>query len=142
METFYRFHWADCPPFSADNAWSALWGRERSADGSKTRCEVCDGTGVDNDPSDLSDDDPGFACRQCDGTGWEDAVRGYSCTRSAEALIAYFADPARDDPAPDTGTVIIFEGRGSGTGFDGEPVAVPERTMKSMPWTEFVKDCA
>lgn len=140
-ETFYRFHWADCPTFGAHNAWSALWGRKRSADGTKTRCEICDGTGEDvTDPATNEDGEVDFTCRQCEGTGWEDAARGYSCTRTTEALIDYFAE--RGNPGDADGMVVVFEGRSTGTGFDGETLAVPERITTQMTWTKFVKERA
>ncbi|MFD5142694.1 hypothetical protein [Streptomyces sp. NPDC058401] len=58
MTVFYRLHWADCPPFTADNAWSALWGSTRSTDGSRMECFTCDGTG-------RLDDAPPFFSADC-----------------------------------------------------------------------------
>lgn len=91
--TFYRVHWADCPEFSAANAWSALWGADR-----------------------------------------DDAQRGYSACWDAEDLLEYFrehGEPAADD------TVVAFEGRQVGQGFDGEPLAVPTRLLETTTWAEF-----
>lgn len=124
-ELFYRVHWDGCPEFSAANAYSAPWGSERSEDGSQTECHRCIGTG---------NDDMTGACALCDSTGWEDAVPGYSCVRSPEELIAYMNEHGvmnNDD------TVIVFEGRQVDTGFDGEPTAIPERIIETLPWSEF-----
>ncbi|MFE2850539.1 hypothetical protein ACFXJO_05325 [Streptomyces lavendulae] len=126
MAVFYRLRWSDCPPFGPDNAWSALWGGTRSDDGSRTECLTCDGTGqLDGRPC---------PDRDCD-EGWIDCVAGYSCCASAEELIAYFN--SRGEPAADD-TVVVFEGRQMGTGFDGEPTAVPERIVETLAWADFV----
>ncbi len=120
-DTFYRVHWTGNPDLSAANAWSALWGTERSADGSQTRCRECDGTTVSC----------GESCDSCGGEGWEDCVPGYSCTDSADELLTYFTrhgEPTHDEP------VAIFEGHRIGTGFDGEPLAVPTGTVR---WTTY-----
>lgn len=129
---FYRFHWTDCPEFSADNAWSALWGRERNETGDAVVCLRCDGTGEDLLEA-------GAECPECDGTGWEDCLPGYSCYLYPEDLIGYFRDPARGEPADDAGRVVVFEGRRVGTGFDGEDRAIPDRVVEEMTWSEFVK---
>lgn len=130
--TFYRFHWAGCPEFSAANAFSALWGAERNEDGSKTRCNNCNGKGR------LFPYDPD--CDTCDGTAWEDAVEGYSCFDDADELICYFAERGVLDD--DDGVVIVFEGRRVGTGFDGEALAVPQTVTETMPWSVFAKAVA
>src|SRR5882757_9819304 len=97
-ETYYRFHWADCPTFSADNAWSAQWGAQRGDDGTSIVCVPCGGTGedrtdpichrCDGDGCDRCDNGIDVACRACDGEGLIDCERGYSCETSPEALIA------------------------------------------------------
>jgi hypothetical protein len=124
METFYRIHWSDTPEFNADNAWSGLWGAERSEDGSQTKCRTCDGRG----------EDEGAPCDDCDGEGWEDCVRGYSCCWDAEGLLAYFNRPGME---PSGEQVIVFEGRQTGNGFDGEPCAVPSKVIETVTWEEF-----
>jgi hypothetical protein len=129
-ETFYRVHWDDAPEFSEEHAWSALWGSEFSADGTQTRCHSCD---------DGMDWDRNAPCSTCDGTGWEDCLRGYSCCTSAEQLVAYFAEHGAPD---DDDTVVIFEGRCSGTGFDGETLAIPEGAVQTMTWSEFAATAA
>ncbi|MCX4553186.1 hypothetical protein OG204_35085 [Streptomyces sp. NBC_01387] len=35
--------------------------------------------------------------------------------------------------------VVVFEGWQAGTGFDGEPTAVPEHVIETLPWTEFLQ---
>ena len=127
---FYRFHWDDCPAFSADNAWSALWGSERNETGDAVVCHGCGGTGEQLF---------GEKCEVCDGTGWEDCLPGYSCYDAPEDLIEYFRYPARGEPTDDAGRVVVFEGRWVGTGFDGEDLAIPERVVEEMTWSEFVK---
>ncbi|MFZ3491759.1 hypothetical protein ACODT5_00710 [Streptomyces sp. 5.8] len=121
---FYRVQWADCPTFNANNAWSAPWGATRSDDGSRTECRTCDGTG-------RSDNEE---CPDCED-GWDDCVRGYSCCDTPAELLGYFSGPR---PAPEpTDTVIVFEGRQVGAGFDGEPTAIPGRVMETLTWTAF-----
>ncbi len=119
-EMYYRIHNnPNAPTFSADHAYSGLWGSEFSADGSQTECHDC------------SDSDGSRAeCRTCDGTGWEDAPYGYSCCESATDLLAYFS-PSRGGTG-DSDPVVIFEGERVGTGFDGEPLAIPTGTVR---WT-------
>lgn len=116
---FYRYHWGDCPEFSAENAWSALWGLTRSEDGSRTECPSCDGQG----------------CEDCGGEGWVDALRGYSACESAEELLAYFAKRGAPD---DAGNVFVFEGVRVGNGFDGEALVVPTTIVRRMSWDAFV----
>lgn len=130
-ETFYRFHWADCPELTAANAWSALWGADRSADGSQTRCQTCGGDG------DGGTGDDG-RCDDCGGEGWHDALPGYSACSTPAELAAYFA--TRGEPAD--GRVVVFTGRRAGTGFDGEPLAIPERVLRTMTWAEFTASLA
>lgn len=151
---FFRFHQADAPPFAADNAWSAPWGSEFSADGTTYRCPACDGTGEDRtepvcERCDGTGDDDGYTCRRCGGTGedtechdcdgggWAACDRGYSCTRSAEELADYFQQHAGGAPADDHGHVVVFEGEHVGDGCDGEPLAVPTRVVETLTWTQF-----
>lgn len=126
METFYRWHRTDAPTFTADNAWSGLWGATFSADGSQTQCRACDGTSTY----------AGMPCEACGGEGWEDCVPGYSCCQSAEDLITYMNAHAGELDT-DEGRVIVFEGVQVDTGFDGEPTAVPEKIIKELTWSEF-----
>ena len=153
-ETYYRIHWADCPAFSPENAWSALWGATRSPDGSQTECTVCAGVGKSSSPCPTCDGrgyrdgDPDHECGTCDGTGdvdecdtcdgtgWQDALQGYSCCDTAEELVRYFTHAARD-AAEDDDLVVVFEGTRVGDGFDGEPLAVPTRIIEEVPWSEF-----
>jgi hypothetical protein len=125
MAVFYRVHWDDCPELSADNAWSALWGATRSADGTRTECRDCDGEG------ELA----GGTCDACRGEGWEDCVPGYSACDTPEELIEYFDRPGME---PWHEQVVVFEGRQVGTGADGEPTAVPERVIETMTWEGFL----
>jgi hypothetical protein len=116
-EKFYRLHDNDqAPAFSADNAWSGLWGADFSEGGSRSRCPECEGTG----------ESYGEKCRSCDGEGWHECQLGYSCCDSAEALLEYFAD------TEDDAKVVVFAGERIGTGFDGEPLAVPTSEIR---WT-------
>lgn len=125
-EMFYRVHWVRSPEFSADNAWSALWGAERVAgDPSRTICRECDGRKVDSF---------GEPCSTCGGEGSEEAVLGYSCCRTATELRDYFGQHGA--PRPDD-EVIIFEGYLAGIGLDGEPLAVPTRVVHRTTWAEF-----
>ncbi|WP_433717048.1 hypothetical protein ACQP2U_42560 (plasmid) [Nocardia sp. CA-084685] len=152
---FWRFHWAECPEFSASNAWSALWGRERSPDGSQTRCG-CDGVpqfdcracrdcrGLpDWDVAECSTcGDTGqeaVDCLLCDGTGWQDCVRGYSCCADPEQLVAYLH--ARVGTVSDSdGAVIVFDGYQIDTGFDDEPTAIPETIVRRLTWTQLLTE--
>jgi hypothetical protein len=119
---YYRVQWADCPPFTADNAWSALWGSERAKDGSQSACG-CDGW---------------EDCTSCGGTGWQDCVRGYSAAGSPEALIRYFTHRARDGVVGPADTVVVFAGTWTGTGPEGEPCVVPVEVVETLSWAEFV----
>jgi hypothetical protein len=154
MTTFWRFHWADCPEFNAEHAWSALWGTTRTPDGTHTYCVACDGTGqgqrdcpacngtgwLDWDDQCTTCDGSGQVdgCESCKGEGVDDCQRGYSCFTEAESLLDYFATPARGEPADNDGKVILFEGDHQGTGFDGEDLAVPTAIVKEMTWSEFL----
>ncbi|WP_280184515.1 MULTISPECIES: hypothetical protein [Nocardia] len=153
MQRFWRFHWNDCPEFSAVNAYSALWGRERSADGSQTRCG-CDGENRydtvecgacrDLPPQQAAACDAcGGAgevfvdCRVCGGSGWEDCICGYSCFSDPDQLIDYLHHRvgAIDDGH---GEVIVFDGAQVDTGFDDEPTAIPETVLERLTWTQFL----
>lgn len=151
-EAFYRLHRDDIP-FTPDRAWSGRWGAEFNEDGSRTMCFTCDGTGIGvrdcptctsnyADPEDrwacptCGGDGVVDGCGDCDGEGWEDCVRGFSCEHSPEALLRYFQRRGMDG-APGA-RVIVFEGRQTGVGFDGEPCAVPEKILEEMTWGEFV----
>lgn len=124
MTTFYRLHSNPAAPcFCAEHAYSGLWGGEWSEDGSQARCRECDGGAL---LGTIIDD-----CGSCDGTGWEDAQYGYSCCTSANDLIAYMDE--HGNPA-DTDPVVIFEGEQVGTGFDGEPLAIPTGHIR---WTTY-----
>lgn len=130
---WYRVHWGDCPQFNADNAWSCLWGPERSDDGSQCECTGCGGTGESYlDGGDPDDDDFG-RCRECDGTGWMDCEPGYSCVADPADLIEYFA--RRVDPAGET--VIVFTGRQASSCVEGHPTVVPDKVVETMTWEQF-----
>ncbi|GAA0719758.1 hypothetical protein Drose_06055 [Dactylosporangium roseum] len=124
VETFYRLHNnTAAPAFSAEHAYSGLWGSEWSEDGTQTRCHECDGGAllgsiIDN-------------CRTCDNTGWEDAQYGYSCCWSGADLIAYMDEHGI---VADDDQVVVFEGQRVGTGGDGEPLAVPTGQVR---WTTY-----
>src|SRR5690606_32882271 len=102
-EVFYRVHWAGCPPFAPEHAWSALWGAVRSEDGTQTECGSCvNGQGPSRDcvfcggdpeGCDRCDDGQVTTCTVCDGTGWEDAAEGYSCCDTPADLAEYFTAP-------------------------------------------------
>lgn len=147
--TFFRWHQAEAPAFTAANAWSGLWGSEFSDDGSCTKCPACDGDGdgwrdcpsCHGDPNGCERcDDTGAIneCEDCEGAGWRDCVRGYSCCWTAEELAAYMTKHA-GEPRDEWGAVIVFDGDLAGTGFDGEPTAVPTTVIKEMTWSEFKK---
>lgn len=143
---FFRFHQADAPAFSADNAWSAPWGMIFNEDGSQYQCLACDGTGTTADPEPCGtcdmegchrcDDGWHTTCRDCD-EGWVDCDRGYSSVRSAEELADYFQEHAKGAPADDHGHVVVFEGEHVGDGCDGEPLAVPTRIVERLTWSAF-----
>lgn len=153
MTTFWRFHWADSPEFGADNAWSALWGTTRTADGTQTLCVACDGTGngVRDCPScngsgyldwdDQCEKCQGVGqidgCESCKGEGVDDCQRGYSCFQDPESLLDYFTTPGRGEPADEDGIVVVFEGEYNGPGFDGEDLAIPAKTVEEMTWSAF-----
>ena len=143
---FYRWHQADAPAFSADNAWSAPWGMTFNEDGSQYQCLACDGTGTTADPEPCGtcdmegchrcDDGWHTTCHDCD-EGWVDCDRGYSCTRSAADLAEYLRQHAGGAPADTHGTVIVIAGEHVGDGCDGEPLAVPTRIVERLTWTQF-----
>jgi hypothetical protein len=109
-EKFFRVHDNDqAPAFSAENAWSGLWGSDFAVDGSYSVCAECDGIGTSF----------GEQCHSCNGTGRDECQYGYSCCWDAQELLTYFAGTAGD------AKVVVFEGLRVGTGFDGEPLAVP-----------------
>jgi len=133
-ETYYRLHWADCPEFNSDNAWSKPWGsRANPADPTQHECSCCPG------------DDP--ECRWCEGTGWMEARRGYSCLESAEELMAYMRGWAKDlvaDPsvARPGDQVIVFRGQLVGRGDTDEYLVVPTEIVAQHGWAEFVASSA
>jgi hypothetical protein len=119
-ETYYRLHTnPDAPTFSPENAWSAPWGAEWNQDGTKTRCTRCLPGEQD--------------CPTCGGTGWDDASYGYSACESAADLIAYATEHMI---VGDNDAVVIFEGERVGTGFDGEPLAIPTGQARWTTWAE------
>ncbi len=154
---FYRVHWADSPTFAAENAWSALWGATRTADGTQTICVACDGTGSGSRPCPTCNG-AGFdatsydhqdcetcegtgdvaGCISCEGEGAQDCQRGYSCFTDPQSLKDYFISGGRSGVVGDDDKVIIFEGDYQGTGFDGEDLAVPTQIIEEMTWTEFL----
>lgn len=123
-DLWYRVHWSDCPEFSADNAWSCLWGPERSDDGSQCECTGCGGDG------DLF----GEECPGCEGTGWMDCEPGYSAAADPADLIEYFAIRHIE---PTGETVIVFTGRQASTCVDGYPTVVPDQVVETMTWEQF-----
>lgn len=128
-ETFYRLHSnPDAPCFCASHAWSGLWGGTWNADGSANECRECDGTGIPL----LA---PDGRCDNCD-EGWEPATYGYSCCWSAAELVEYMT---KHGMASGDDKVVIFEGRKVGTGFDGEPLAVPTGDVKWITWAELAQ---
>ncbi|GAA0971137.1 MULTISPECIES: hypothetical protein [Actinocorallia] len=148
-EILYRWHREGAPAFDAEHAWSGLWGAEYSADGSRTQCRTCDGTGegwrdcprchgAGGDCSRCEGAGVIDECEDCDGEGWQDCVRGFSACWSAAELHAYITAHA-GTPDDAEGRVIVFEGRVAGTGFDGEPCAVPQRVIEEIPWSELVR---
>lgn len=148
--TFFRWHSFEAPPFTAVNAWSGLWGSEFSADGARTKCPTCDGSGdgwrecpsCHGDPDGCERcADAGVIdeCEDCEGEGWRDCVRGYSSCASAEDLLAYMREHA-GEPKDDWGKVVIFDGDVTGTGHDDEPCVVPTQIVKQMTWSEFKED--
>lgn len=129
MNVFYRVHWANCPEFSAANAYSTLWASERTGDGSQVVCTQCSGKGK---VCEYDEDD----CDVCDGEGVEDCLVGYSACSTPAELIAYFATRA---VVADDDRVIVFDGNRVGTGFDGEDLVIPTRVIKAMTWAEFME---
>jgi hypothetical protein len=111
--------------FTADALGSrgpdSAWGSEFSEDGSQTRCRNCeDGVSLFT----------GGECTDCN-SGWEDALYGYSCCSSAEELVEYMT---KHGVVSDNDLVVVFEGEQVGTGWDGEPLAVPSRVVEVIAW--------
>ncbi|WP_239404530.1 hypothetical protein [Frankia sp. Cj3] len=147
---YYRLHAnPDAPCFCADHAYSGPWGSEFSADGSHLACGWCQGAGI-ADIQDCPQCACGWAqpcgvdgceggalygqqCRPCDGTGWVDAQRGYSACSSPEELVEYMDAHGCVDSDD---TVVIFDGRWVGTGFDGEDLVVPAGSFETITWAE------
>lgn len=147
--TFYRWHRADAPAFTPTNAWSGLWGSEFSADGTRTKCPTCDGTGEGwqecprchgelGGCARCGDEGGIDECEDCDGEGWRACVRGYSCCWSAQELHDYMTAHA-GVPRDDWGKVVVFDGEQTGTGHDDEPCVVPSRVIAEMAWGEFTQ---
>lgn len=134
-ETFYRVHDAGTE-FSTKNAWSSQAGVDRVAI-DRYLCLACEGSGTD--PNEADEDGSEVPCRDCGGEGSIQCERGYSCCWSAEDLIAYFGYQLG---AGSGSTVVIFEGEQSGTGIDGEPLAVPSRVVRTLTWAEFTSEHA
>lgn len=133
-DTFYRWHRTDLPEFSAEHAWSGLWGQTFSTDGSQSECPVCDGSreGCFGEP-----------CAECDGEGWQDCMEGYSCCDSAQELRDYMVRHLLSgaDDNPGEGDVIVFTGIRTGTGFDGEPLVVPDgELVRRITWQELITE--
>lgn len=122
-DTFYRFHSHGTPEFSAINAWSAPWGETFSKDGSRYECRNCDGAG----------------CDECDG-GWIDADPGYSACWTGTELVDYIDQHVCGNPGP--GIVIEFAGQQVGTGFDGEPLVIPDQIIRTLTWQELRAEVA
>lgn len=130
--TFYRLHSnPDAPAFSADHAYSGLWGGTFNADGSQSICRDCDG-----ECHSLLD--PDEDCDTCDATGWENAQYGYSACDSATELRDYVQEHIGADPG-DGPIVVIFDGMRVGTGFDAEPLAVPTGDTRWITWAELLQ---
>ena len=125
-DTFYRWHRAELPEFSPEHAWSGLWGVTFSPDGSRSECPTCDGSRTDAF---------GESCHDCDGEGWQDCQEGYSCCDTAQELAEDFRRHLGGDPGD--GKVVVFSGTRVGTGFDGEPLVVPDMAnVQRMTWRE------
>ena len=147
MQTFHRWHRHEAPAFTADNAWSADWGSEFTADGSSYTCTACDGSGqqppevharCDGEGCRGCDDGYITDCADCDGEGTIDCERGYSCFEDASALVAYMRERA-GEPGNSWGSVVVFEGDMAGTGTDGEPLVVPTRITATLTWAQLVE---
>ncbi|WP_216917150.1 hypothetical protein [Nocardia noduli] len=138
---------------TAENAWSALWGSERSTDGTRTRCpcdgdfdyEPCPDCQADEHDWDLDRtecarcEDGGViaTCPLCGTTGWQDCARGYSCWPTPAQLITYISERV-GHMVDDVGTVVEFDGDIIDVGFDGEPLVVPTRIIRTSRWSEFL----
>lgn len=160
-DVFYRFHWTESPEFCPENAFSALWGSERSPDGSHTRCgcrgydqgdmrecRQCEGGGVILDFEEGSantcracEGNGGFpvGCLLCEGTGWQECARGYSCFPTPQQLINYFTQRGRMKLDDDDGRVVVFAGTVVDHGFEDEPTVIPDSSIPPvwMTWREF-----
>jgi hypothetical protein len=121
-ETYYRLHRDDAPTFTADNAWSGLWGGTFSPDGARSECPQCDESGEYD----------GEECSHCAGEGWLDCDYGYSCCYTAAELVAYFSRGGGLDAVDLAQPVVVFAGEQVGNGFDGEPLVVPTEVVR---WT-------
>lgn len=117
---YWRFHWFDCPTFSAENAESVGWDE-------RDECFACGGEGEIELESGLE------KCERCGGTGHVEPVEGYSCCESADELYRYFM--RRILPDDDDGVVVVFSGIWMGSGDDGELLVVPE----ARPRPRFLK---
>lgn len=127
-ETYYRIHWAQCPPMSADHAWSYLGAGPLAGDLSRYECPACDGNGTDRFSEDGS-------CGSCGGEGSREADRGYSAVTTPADLLdcarQFGAEPGEGD------RVITFEGDLAGWGVDGEPLVIPSRIISQVTWDQF-----
>ena len=117
-QTYYRLHREDAPTFTADNAWSAVWGETYNAAGDRYECSNCDATGIAY----------GEPCGDCNN-GWIDCQPGYSACHSAAELLEYFDQHCKAD---DIDPVVIFDGEHVGNGCDGEPLVIPINVIR---WT-------
>lgn len=125
---YYRVHTPGTPAFSAENAWSSVWGAKfLTPNGSRIGCRECATTDRFCWGCQENRDDCGHSCPQCDDTGEQDADRGYSCLTTPAALVERFA--GWDDAEP----VAVFDGEETGEGIEGEPLVVPD--MATVTWT-------
>jgi hypothetical protein len=154
MTTFYRLHTPapDAPCFCADHAYSASPNEVWSADGSRTECPQCNGSGqypgivtcrCGKDPECERCDGAGYMetdrCGYCAGEGWRDAWVGYSACHSPAELVAYLATSTYQRQVADDEAVVVFEGQRVGDGPDNEPLVIPTGDVKWITWGELVK---
>lgn len=138
VETYYRLHTAGPSAvgplaFTADNAWSALWGTQFvDGDPSRAVCADCGGTGDDS-----ATGGDGDGCRNCDGEGNVEVDRGYSCCGSAAELVEYMT---AQGIVADDDHVVVFTGHEVGSGSDGEPLVVPTTVTRWMTWAGLVAE--
>lgn len=127
-EIFYRVHWTECGPFSAERAYSSSSDMEISPDGAQVMCTCAVFGGPDED------------CGDCGGTGWVDRDPGYSCCRSASQLADYMREHGWTHLAEQEGRrVVRFSGYLVGVGGDGEPLAVPDGEITEwLTWGELL----